>query len=436
VGVGVTLEELDTDPHPALARLRARAPACWVPAVGGWLVTGYAAATGVLLDAATFTVDDPRFTTARVTGPSMLSLDGERHARHRAAFARAFRPADARAWLGDFIGAEAVRLAAGIRPRGQAELRTAFAGPLAAAVMAQALGLAPTGVTPGTVLAWYRDIVAAVAGLPAGEPAHPAAVTGAATVPPATVPPTAEPPTAEPPAPVPPTTVPPTAEPPATVPPTTVPPATVPVASFAELAAAVRAAMASGRAPLLSDAAEAGGLRADEVTANAAVVLFGGIETTEGMICNAALDMLRRPGSLGPRGWDRDLLPGLIEESLRFEPAAAVVDRYATRDVALAGASVRAGDLVRVSLAGANRDPEVFADPDRFDPRRPEAARHLAFARGPHFCIGAHLARLEAVTALAALLDGLPGLRLDPARPAQVRGLVFRKPDALRVRWD
>jgi cytochrome P450 len=164
--------------------------------------------------------------------------------------------------------------------------------------------------------------------------------------------------------------------------------------------------------------------------------LFGGIETTEGMICNAVLEMLSQPGSLRREEGDLHLIPGLVEESLRTEPAAAVVDRYATRDVTLAGAGIRAGDLVRVSLTGANRDPAVFAGPDRFDPRRPEAARHLAFARGPHFCIGAHLARLEAVTALTALRAGLPGLRLDPGHPAEIRGLVFRKPGELRARWD
>jgi cytochrome P450 len=213
-------------------------------------------------------------------------------------------------------------------------------------------------------------------------------------------------------------------------------PATVPVGSFAELAAGVRAVIASGRSPLLTAATADGGLSAAEVTANAAVVLFGGIETTEGMICNAVLEMLSQPGSLRGEDWDLDLVPGLVEESLRFEPAAAVVDRYATRDVALPGASIRAGDLVRVSITGANRDPEAFADPDRFDPRRPGAARHLAFARGPHFCIGAHLARLEAVSALTALLTGLPGLRLAPGRPAEVRGLVFRKPVELCVSWD
>jgi cytochrome P450 len=88
-----------------------------------------------------------------------------------------------------------------------------------------------------------------------------------------------------------------------------------------------------------------------------------------------------------------------------------------------------------VSLCGANRDPAVFPDPDRFDLNRPNARQHLAFAVGPHFCIGAQLARLEATAALAALLR-LPGLRLDPDRPSSPHGLVFRKPPSLHVCWD
>jgi cytochrome P450 len=163
----VSLAELDADPHPVLARMRERSPVCWVPELGGWLVTGYRAAAEVLADAAAFTVDDPRFTTARVTGPSMLSSDGAEHARHRAPFAHAFGPAVLQEHLARVIEAEATRLTLRLRPRGSAELREEFAGPLAAAVMAEALGLAPTGVTAETVLGWYRDIVAAVAALPA-----------------------------------------------------------------------------------------------------------------------------------------------------------------------------------------------------------------------------------------------------------------------------
>ena len=78
----------------------------------------------------------------------------------------------------------------------------------------------------------------------------------------------------------------------------------------------------------------------------------------------------------------------------------------------------------------------MFADPDRFDVRRENARQHLAFAHGPHVCIGMHLARLEAHIAVGRLLERLPGLRLDPARPSAPRGLVFRKPPELHVVWS
>ena len=165
-------------------------------------------------------------------------------------------------------------------------------------------------------------------------------------------------------------------------------------------------------------------------------MLFGGVETTEGMIGNALLHLLGDPAAVAAVAADRSLAGGVIDESLRLEPAAAVVDRYATADVALGGAAVQAGDLVVVSLAGANRDPAFFPGPDRFDVRRPNARQNLAFALGPHFCVGAQLAWLETQAAITAVLDGLPDVRLDPARPAAPRGLVFRKPPVVPVLWD
>jgi hypothetical protein len=154
------------------------------------------------------------------------------------------------------------------------------------------------------------------------------------------------------------------------------------------------------------------------------------------MITNAVLHLLSHPGQLALVRADAGLLPNAIEESLRLEPAAALVDRYATRDVEVGGAQIRSGDLVSVSIAAAGRDPAVFPDPGRFDVTRENARRHLGFARGPHFCLGVHLARLETQTVIAGLLGRLPGLRLDPGRPSTPRGLVFRKPPALHVRWD
>ena len=155
--------------------------------------------------------------------------------------------------------------------------------------------------------------------------------------------------------------------------------------------------------------------------------MFGGIETTEGMIANAAWHLLSHRDQLDLVRADPGLLPQAIEESLRLEPAAAVVDRYATRDVELGdarpgAAAISSGDLVSVSLAGAGRDPAVFTDPDRFDVRRDNARQNLAFARGPHFCLGVHLARLEARAALTAAFSQLPGLRLDPDHPTAPKG--------------
>jgi cytochrome P450 len=151
------------------------------------------------------------------------------------------------------------------------------------------------------------------------------------------------------------------------------------------------------------------------------------------MIVNALWHLLTHPDQLELVRTQPELLAGAVEESLRLEPAAATIDRYATRDVELGGAPIRTGDLVTISIAGANRDPASFPDPERFDVQRDNAGRHVAFAGGPHVCIGMHLARLEAHSALRLVLARLPDLRLD--QPIAPRGLVFRKPPSLNVTW-
>src|SRR5215472_2455042 len=349
LGAAVTMDELDGELHPLLRRLRTREPVSWVPALGGWLVTSRDLALRVLRDSRAFTVDDPRFSTARVVGPSMLSLDGAEHKRHRDPFAEA--------------------------------------GPLAVAVVAEVLGLGEAD--PAVILSWYDSIVAAVSAL-AGDSGQGSGAAGA-----------------------------------------------VGAQAFGMLRASLEGVISSADGgSLLAAAAGAGGLRDGEVVSNAAVLMFGGIETIEGMICNAVLHLLGHPAQLREVGADERLAANAVEESLRLEPAAAVVDRYATADVQLGPAAVRHGDLVTVSLAGACRDPAFFPDPDRFDVHRENARQHLAFANGPHFCLGAHLARVEARAAIVALLRRLPGLRLDPVHPAAPRGVVFRKPPALHVLWD
>jgi cytochrome P450 len=126
----VTLDDLDGRHHEVLAALRAHHPVAWLPALGGWVVTSRSLAVEVMRDAETFTVDDPRFSTAQVVGPSMLSLDGAEHQRHRAPFAEPLRPSDATARYGTRIRTAADALVHSIAPRGGAELRRELAGPL------------------------------------------------------------------------------------------------------------------------------------------------------------------------------------------------------------------------------------------------------------------------------------------------------------------
>ena len=167
LGATATLEELETDPHPLLARLRAEEPVAWVPALGGWLVTRRDLALQVMRDPDTFTVDDERFSTARVVGPSMLSLDGEAHRRHRVPFARPFRLDAVRERFRAPVTDEVGRLLNAIAPAGEAELRRELAGPLAAAAVTYALGLEEAGT--GEVLGWYDAIVGSVTEISAGR---------------------------------------------------------------------------------------------------------------------------------------------------------------------------------------------------------------------------------------------------------------------------
>ena len=376
LGAAITLAELETSPYDALARLRQHEPVSWVPVLDGWLVTSRDACIEVMRDAVTFTVDDPRFSTGQVVGPSMLSLDGDEHRRHRDPFAAAFRRPEVLERFGDRVGDEARQLVDGLRPRGQAEIRRDVAGPLAVKVVAAALDL--LDVEPAVVLGWYDEIVAAVDRVSAGGEIGPDAH-----------------------------------------------------AAVASLQRHVNATIETGGGVL---AAATATLDPPEIAANAAVMMFGGIETSEGMTTSLFWHLLSTPGALEAVRDDPALLPNAVEESLRLEPAAGRVDRYATTDIDLAGASIERGDLVIVSLTGANRDPAAFSDPDSFDLRRENARSHLAFAQGPHACVGLHLARLETQCAVEAALEGWPHLRLADGATSPT-GLVFRKPRSLPVAW-
>lgn len=369
------------DLHALLAGLRQEAPLAWIASAEGWLVTSHDLAATVMRNAELFTVADPRFSTAHVIGPSMVSLDGHEHLRQREPFADQLRPRKVQDRAASVTAAAADSSIASLRGRDSADLRSEFAAPVVAAVVISILGL--TDVLPTTLMGWCTAIDQEVEDFTIGAP------TSARST----------------------------------------------LALQALRASVARAIEQPENESILQALVGNSELDREEVLANAVFLALASINP-EAAILNTLFHLLQDPRQLELVRGDPDLLRGAIAESQRLEPATAFVDRYATGDVTLGARKIRRGDLVRVSIAGANRDPAVFADPDRFDSRRANLGSQLTFATGPHMCLGIHLTRLEAMIALDRLLRDRSGLRPDPSYDEQPQGLIFRKPSALHTLWD
>ena len=146
--------------------------------------------------------------------------------------------------------------------------------------------------------------------------------------------------------------------------------------------------------------------------------------------------LLQHPDQFDAIRADRTLIAQAIEEALRWDGPVAVALRMAAKDMVLGGIAIPAGSLLDVVAGAANRDPAHWPDPDRFDILR-DRKPHFSFARGPHICVGQHLARVEMTRALHAVIDRMPGLRFDPdAAPPQIRGSMMRVPRHLHVRFE
>lgn len=360
--------------HVTLHELRAASPVLWLRDLSCWLVTDREHAVEVLRNAETYTVDDDRFSTGQVVGPSMLTSDGADHARQRTPFARAFGARSVRGWR-PHIESLASSLVGWIAHDGAGDLGEALARPLAVETIMHVLELGDTDADE--LSAWYVAIARGVDVVSDGF--------------------------------------------------------RLPKPSIDAMNGLRKRLLAAAKRPGSLLAVAGQGLSEDELASNAAVVLFGAIETSEAMTANALWFLLSSNGGMADVA-DEAVLAAAIEESLRLEPGAAVVDRYATHNTTLANAAIKRGDLVRVSLAAANRDPAWFDDPDRFDIHRSNATDHLAFVQGPHACLGAQLARIQTHAAVATCRDQLRDLALaaDAEPPS---GLIFRKPKRLTATW-
>jgi cytochrome P450 len=315
---------------------------------------------------------------------NLLMIDGARHARLRGLVSRAFTPRRVEQLRGRvevLVAGQLERSAA----RGELEVVRDLARPLSATVIAELLGVAEP--QPGLFPRWSADLAELLDPLSGHDGIEPAKRATEAVA-----------------------------------------------ACFRELLAERRR---EPRDDLLSAmiAAEADGenpLDENELLALCALLLAAGSETTVNLIGSAVLLLLRHPDERKRLQDDLSLLPSAVEECLRFEPPVQLTDRAVVEPCEVGGVRLAPGQIVAAVIAAANRDPERFPDPERFDVAR-RGERHLSFGLGGHYCLGASLARLEAESALGGLLRRFPDFRGDPEPPGWRRSAVLRGPTAVPV---
>lgn len=381
----VTASVLDRDPYPVLAALRDAHPVAWIPDLDMWFVTRRADVLTVLRDPATFSTESDQSLIADIFGPQMLSCEGARHRDFKSQCAGPFNASAVQDHLHTIIRPNVERLIRALPANGVSDLRGSVATPLSVSVVCTVLGL-PAELS-GAVMEWYAAFRAALANF-ARQPdvrdrGRHAAATFRSVVGPL-------------------------------------------LSSPGE-----RAARMSLLATLSSR--DDGRLTDDEILSNALIVLFGGIETTESALLNLLWALLLHPEHLAAIRADETLIPGALNEALRWEPAVQSCTRFATSETSIGKVPIRQGEIVQCMIGAANRDPAWYVDPDLFDIRRANAHTHLSFGSGSHFCLGAAVARAEMSEVLIGLLTRYANLDLVDQAGAAPRGLEFRAPPALLV---
>jgi cytochrome P450 len=383
-GAGIAFADLEeAGGEAALDRLREAEPVSWLPALGGWLVTGHAQARAALSPRAATTVEAEQNLVRASLGRMMLTSDADEHTRMRAPFERPFRMREATELFGTAIADAAAALTDAVAPLGECELGADFAAPYAIRMAGRMLGLSLGDA--GRIDAFYDAFSGAMSY--DGNP-EPQRLADAAR-------------------------------------------ADLDAILHAELERCRTDPDASVTSQVAND--PAAGLADPEIAAQLRVIMFGAIETIQGAVMNTMLLLLRHPDALATARTDAAALSGAVDEALRMIPPVAFMERWTQAPVEIGGVAIGAGEFIGVSVIAANRDPAVFADPMRFDPARGNARHALSFSFGEHHCLGAHLARLETVTAVGRLIEALPGVELvDVDEPS---GFAFRRPQRLRLAW-
>jgi cytochrome P450 len=380
--------EMLADPYPVYHRLRSSAPVLWAGPLNAWVLTRYDDMAAVLRDGARFSSDRAAAAAKRLGRPAldamlrmradaMLNTDAPKHTRLRALVSKAFTPKAVEAMRPTVQALVDGYLDAAAASGGPFDLMRALAYPLPVTVIAAMLGVPPED--RDRFKEWSDAIAVVLANLSPGLGDEVLDRSAAA---------------------------------------------------YHELTDYFRGAVgrmrggpggAPGLLAAMAAAEEQGErLNESELYANAVLLLNAGHETTTNLIGNGTLALLRHPDQMRRLRDEPALLENAVEELLRFDSPVQLTGRIAKEDVEIDGHRVAAGQSVVCVLGAANRDPAHFPDPDRLDLGR-EDVRHLAFGMGPHYCLGAPLARLEGAVAFSTLLRRFPDLRLAEGPPPEYR---------------
>jgi cytochrome P450 len=388
VGTEITVEQLESDPYPLYEQLREEEPVCYVESVGLWLVTRWADVQYVDKTPDLFTGETEPSTLKRTFGRNLLASEGAYHDRIRKIIYPWFRVGAIGDYPDNVIAPIANELVDAFVDRGSAELVSEFAEPLSARVLKRALGL--EFVEEDTLRRWFVELATGAANFEA-DPAKQEIADRASAEVNDTVAPVLE-----------------------------------------RLEREPNETLLSS---MLHTEVDGERLTNEEIQSNLKVMIVGGLQATTDLIALSLWAILSHPDQLEQVRTDPKLVDPAIEEAARWHSPVGTSTRQATTDTDLGGVELEKGALIAAVLASANRDHRNWTDPERYDIRRREGG-HLAFATGPHLCIGARLGRYEARTAWRVLLGRIPRLRLDPDRPIEISGWEFRSPHHLHVQWN
>ncbi|WP_413319024.1 cytochrome P450 [Agrococcus sp. 1P02AA] len=383
----VTIPDLYRDPFPIYERLRAEGGVHWVPQVGRYLITSYAAVHETELDQATYSANEQGSLQIRAMGHSMLRRDDPEHYLERKAWQPALRPGVVKRHWRTMFERTAEQLLQGLAQRDrEADLIWDFAAPFAAESLRQIIGL--HNASQEDMQRWSQTMIDAT-----GNYADDPAVWAKGK------------------------------------------------RSFDEVDVALDEMLqwhaANPDESLLSQLLRIPDyeMPIERIRANVKMTIGGGLNEPRDALGVAAWGLLTHPEQRRAVEADPSLWHATFDETLRWIAPIGLYSRQTTRETELTGVRLPAGARLGICILSANRDERVWADAAAFDVRR-EVKPHLAFSKGVHVCLGAWVARSQvADVALPMLFERLQGLELVPERPAEIGGWVFRGMLSLPVRW-